>query len=772
MLLSEIKKILGIKHIRLLCLLLLTVNILICVIVTTPGETYPNTVELSEFFEIYDAAPEETVQKITENIQASQSILFDGELDGSINLYTDTAYGDEGLLREREKQKQYVSDFRGDLELVVRNAGINISDMKHNGISEDSYLIRYQRRAESLYKDHSETIEVSDVNTVAWESYFGNTFESVIAFVMMTATVITTFMYETDAGTDSLIVATARGRRKVLAGKLAFTAVCSLAVAVVLSAASFAVYLVRGGLCSPDLSIHTLRSFELCPFKITIGEYAIIRVFIKALTVLVFSLATAAVTSVLRNHVLSYLVSLGLIALNFALSIVRYTEVKSYLRCFNLNSFYNSKLIFSRYTAQNIFSNPINAVYVGMCIYAVLSLVFAVAVGFLWMNKSRVKKLRKVKQGRERTNQKKVHISPQRSLLFYELRKIVLSPKTLVFVLAVFVAYTYLTADAMRAPNDFNDSVLRYYMRYYAGEVTDEKLAEIDGLASELGKAVKEYNDKKTAYDNGELSYDEYTMYLAENSEVMSRYETLKPLMERTEYLRGVKDSGDTVPHFIYDTGLKKMFSDEYAYLIFALIVALMSKSFPTEYESKSSRGGFVNILRATKYGRRKTFMAKYAACVLVAVTLSAVSVAINIAVYLNEYGEGLFLSAPVVSMPVFFGDVSGLTIGDFIILSIAVRLAASAVLSVTVISVSYFLRQIIPTMSVIFTAAFLPLVLAKVGIEKAALFSFYDLFGAFEYYLQSIPQSCASISLMLAGILTVSVIVTVPAFIRYCERN
>lgn len=772
MLLSEIKKIFGIKHIRLLCVLLLTVNILICVIVTTPSETYPDTAELSEFFEIYDAAPEETVQKITENIQASQSILFDGELDGSINVYTDTSYGDEGLLREREKQKQYVSDFRGDLELVVRNAGINISDMKHNGVHDDSYLIRYQRYAESLYKDHSETIEVSDVNTVAWESYFGNTFECVIAFVMMAAIVITTFMYETDAGTDSLIVATARGRRKVLAGKLAFTAVCSLAVAVILSVASFAVYLLRGGLCSPELSIQTLSSFELCPFKITIGEYAIIRVILKSLTLLVFSLAVAAVTSLLRNHVLSYLVSIGIIALNFVLSMVRYTEVESYFRCFNLNSFYNSKLIFSRYTAQDIFSHPINAVYVGVCLYAVLSLVFMVAVGVLWMNKSRVKKLRKVKQGRERTNQKKVHISPQRSLLFYELRKIILSPKTLVFVLAVFVAYTYLTADAMTAPSDFNDSVLRYYMRYYAGEVTDEKLAEIDGLASELGKAVKEYNDKKTAYDNGELSYDEYTMYLAENSEVVSRYETLKLLMERTEYLRGVKDSGDTVPHFIYDTGLKKLFSDEYAYLIFALIVAILSKSFPIEYESKSMSGGFVNILRATKYGRRKTFFVKYAAGILVAVALSAVSVAINTTVYLNEYGEGLFLSAPVVSMPVFLGDVSGLTIGEFIILSIAIRLAASAVLSVTVISVSYFLRQIIPTMSVIFTAAFLPLVLAKVGIEKAALFSFYDFFGAFGYYLQSIPQSFVCISVMLAVALAVSVIITVPAFIRYCERN
>ncbi len=772
MLYSEIKKIFGIKHIRLLCLLLLAVDILICFIVTTPSETYPDTAELSKFFEIYDADPEETVQKMTENIKASQSILFDGELDGSINLYTDTAYGDEGLLREREKQKQYVSDFRGDLELVVRNAGINIADLKHNGISEDSYLIRYQRRAESLYKDHSETIEVSDVNTVAWESYFGNTFECVIAFVMMAAIVITTFMYETDAGTDSLIVATARGRRKVLAGKLAFTAVCSLAVAVILSVASFAVYLLRGGLCSPDLSIQTLRSFELCPFKITIGEYAIIRVFIKALILLVFSLATAVVTSALRNHVLSYLVSLGIIALNFALSIVRYTEVESYFRCFNINSFYNSKLIFSRYTAQNVFSHPVNAVYVGVCLYAMLSFAFIVAVGFLWMNKSRVKKLRKVKQGRERTNQKKVHISPQRSLLFYELRKIVLSPKVLILVVAVLIAYMYLTADAMKAPNDFNDSVLRYYMRYYAGEVTDEKLAEIDGLASEIGKAVKEYNDKKTAYDNGELSYDEYTMYLAENSEVMSRYETLKPLLERTEYLRGIKGAGNTVPHFIYDTGLKKLFADEYIYLIFALIVAILSKSFPIEYENKSSRGGFVNILRATKYGRSKTFMAKYAAGILVAVVLSAVSVALNIAVYLNEYGEGLFLSAPVISMPAFFGDASGLTIGEFIILSATVRLAASAVLAVTVISVSYFLRQIIPTMSVIFTAAFLPLVLSKAGIEKAAIFSFCDSFGAFGYYLQSIPQSYARISLMLAGTLAVSVIITVPAFIRYCERN
>lgn len=772
MLYSEIKKIFGIKHIRILCLLLLAVDILVCFIVTTPSETYPDTAELSEFFEIYDSAPEETVQKITENIQASQSILFNGELDGSINLYTDTAYGDEGLLREREKQKQYVSDFRGDLELVVRNAGINISDMKHNGIPDDSYLIRYQRRAESLYKDHSETIEVSDVNTVAWESYFGNTFECVIAFVMMTAIVITTFMYETDSGTDSLIVATARGRRKVLAGKLAFTAVASIAVAIVLSATSFAVYFLRGGLCSPELSIQTLRSFELCPFKITIGEYAIIRVFIKALTLLVFSLVVAAVTSILRNHVLSYLVSLGIIALNFVLTIVRYTEVESYLRCFNLNSFYNSKLIFSRYTAQNIFSNPVNAVYVGVCVYAVLSLMFIVSVGVLWMNKSRVKKLRKVKHGTERTKQKKVHISPQRSLLFYELRKIVLSPKILVLVVAVLIAYMYLTADAMKAPNDFNDSVLRYYMRYYAGEVTDEKLAEIDGLASEIGKAVKEYNDKKTAYDNGEISYDEYTLYLAENSEVMSRYETLKPLMERTEYLRSIKDGSDTVPHFIYDTGLKKLFSDEYAYLFFALIVALMSKSFPVEYENKSSRGGFVNILRATKYGRSKTFMAKYAAGVLVAVVSAAVSIAINIAVYLNEYGEGLFLSAPVLSMPAFFGDMSGLTVGKFLLLSLGIRITASVLLSVIVISVSYFLGQIIPTMSVIFTGTFLPLVLSEVGIEKASSLSFYGLFGAFVYYMQSIPQSCASILLMLAGILTVSVIVTVPAFIRYCERN
>ena len=397
---------------------------------------------------------------------------------------------------------------------------------------------------------------------------------------------------------------------------------------------------------------------------------------------------------------------------------------------------------------------------------------FIVAVGVLWMNKSRVKKLRKAKHGTERTNQKKIHIFPQRSLLFYELRKIVLSPKILVLVVTVLIAYTYLTADAMRAPNDFNDSVLRYYMRYYAGEVTDEKLAEIDGLASEISKAVKEYNDKKTAYDNGEISYDEYTLYLAENSEVMSRYETLKPLMERTEYLRGIKGTGNTVPHFIYDTGLKKLFSDEYAYLILALIVAILSRSFYVEYENKNRNGGFSNILRTTKYGRRKTFFAKYAAGVLVTVALSLISVAINVLVYLNEYGEGLFLSAPVVSMPEFIGDMSGLTFGKFLLLSVGIRLIASVVLSAIVISVSYFLRQIIPTMSVIFTGAFLPLVLSKIGIEKAASFAFCDLFIAFGYYLQSIPQSFTRILVMFVVTLTVGVIITVPAFIRYCERN
>ncbi len=769
MLFCEIKKTFGIKYVRLLCLLLVAVDVIICFIVTSPGETYPDTAELSRFFEIYDADPEGTENTIRENAMAAFDILG-GEVTGGVNVYTSTPFGDEGLLGERQIQKRYAEGFERDLKAVVRNAGINITDLRYNGVPEDSYLVRYQRKAETIYSDFAETVTAADVNTVAWESYFGNKFECIIAFVIMSAVVITAFTYESDAGTDMIIVATAKGRRRLLACKLSFIAAVSLAAAVLLSAASLGVYALRGGLASPALPLQSLPSFELCPFRITIGGYVLAQTALKAFTLTVFSLAVAAVTSLLRSHVTSYLVSLGFAAASFALSLVPYTRVESYLRCFNLCSFYSSKLIFSRLTAQNIFTYPVNALYVGLALYALLALALTCAVCGLWMSK-RVKKLRRVREKKARAHTKRTQ-AKQHSLLYYELRKTVLSAKTLALVLAVLAVYVYLTAGTLAAPRSFDDTLLRYYMKYYAGEVTDEKLAEIDGLTADVEAAAEEYSSMKTLFDEGRISYVEYSTYVADHSDVPGKYQALLPLIERTDYLRGVRERGTVVPHFIYDTGLTKLFADKYVFLIFALVAALLAKSFPVEFVNRSSSGGFVNVLRTTKNGRGRTFLAKHTAGIIVSVTLSVTAFLASVIIYLLRFDEGLYLSAPVVSMPVFSGEGTALTVGEFLLISLAVRTAAAVILSLVTVSVSYYLGQVIPALSAVFCAAFLPLVLSSAGLDGFAAFSFYDAYSAFGYYIASLPDAGAEILLMLAASSAVSAVLTVPSYLRFARKK
>ena len=95
---------------------------------------------------------------------------------------------------------------------------------------------------------------------------------------------------------------------------------------------------------------------------------------------------------------------------------------------------------------------------------------------------------------------------------------------------------------------------------------------------------------------------------------------------------------------------------------------------FADEYGSRSSSGGFANILRPTKRGRRQTFCAKLVSAVISAAVMTALFSTADVVVICNRFSMPA-QSAPVQSLELFGGGLaSELSIIEYVALMYGIR--------------------------------------------------------------------------------------------------
>lgn len=192
---------------------------------------------------------------------------------------------------------------------------------------------------------------------------------------------------------------------------------------------------------------------------------------------------------------------------------------------------------------------------------------------------------------------------------------------------------------------------------------------------------------------------------------------------------------------FVYDTGWTTLIFSDFDWTLYAVILLISVGSFASEYDSKSSTGGFVQILRTTKYGRHKTYISKILAGAILSVILTIVWNLIDFLWLYISYDLPLW-NAPIHSIEALGGLKQDMSIYQYLMCFYAIRIIAGIIFGTLVCSLSGILKKHIAVLTTTVMITLLPSLLSKIGLRIFEYFDFTKLMQASSVMLQGIHST------------------------------
>lgn len=784
--LYEIKKLLGVKYIWGFMLALLMLNTFAAWYAAgkTPAAHEPARM-ISDFFDLYSESPTELdayYAEIQEFDAAQEKLVREairaGDPDFSPESLPDIYSSDPDFSDKQLFSKLYTAigandAYREALGRVIDRAKENLSAYSDMGIKENAFAWKYQNRVITLYERARDEVTIKAVYTHGWNEFFAYDTVNVFIFTALLTLCAVIFSQENQTGFLPIMRISKNGRAKTAAAKILAALIMTLAVVMSFTLSGFAVYGLRIGF-SGNNALQSLEAFTLSPYRISIFGYLAASFGIKLLAFSVFSLTVLALSAALRNQIIVYLSGLAFLGLNLILS-------RLPIEPLDLISAASTTPIFERYRAVSLFGNAagvLPALIIGYAMIllfaAVLTIVFhAGGIGeirpaFLDPLIADCLALPAKLQNRlsraaaKRPRRERVYSA---SLIRAEIFKTLISSRFIVaviLILAVKVCYSY---KVNRPSDSYADAVYQEYMTTLSGELTDEKLGFI---ASERG-IINETLDKKPSveqdYEAGRIGFDEYRAFLSDYNYACSRSKLFSVIEDHALYLQNEEDATGIRGQFVYDTGWKKLYSGGADLFLYASILLLMTGAFASEYASGSTKGGFIELLRSTKNGRRKTFTAKLVSSGIIALTLSLAMNAIDAITILSGYALPLG-NAPLCSIEMFSGAGGGITIAGYSVIFFATRLLGALIMSMLVCALSELFAKYIPVLGTAIALTLLPALCAYFGLAAAEKLNFLNLLAGTPLFIASSEAALLGNSLAMLTLWLIAAAAAVAALL------
>lgn len=766
----ELKKLFGVKYLWVFLFVLLMLNSAIAWYTAgrTAAAREPAQM-ISEFFAEYFENPSELDAHYAE-IQAfekEQNALFreamregyhDFVPETMPNLYsTDEEYPDRMLFAKLYDTIAAAREYPDVLDKVLERARANLDAFADMGITEDSFTYRYQLRVIELYERMRDNVEIGVEYTRGWDAYFAYDTVNIFLFVMLIMLGSLIFAQEKQSGFLPIMRAAKNGRAKTAVAKIITMLLLSCIFVLMFTLSTFAVYGLRIGFSSPHNVIQALPTFTLSPYQITIGQYFAVTVGVKLLTFAVFSMIVTALSVVFYNYILIYFAGLGLFGLNFLLYTLSYIDANSVFKNLNLVATAAGNPLFVRYRAMNFFSAVAGFVPGMLVIFPTVIVSCAVVTVALyvrgaggirigWIDNAVAWCMTKTAELRHKFAVVKVdHMHESRtyshSLILAEVFKTLISSRFIVIVLLILCVKTCYSYETNSPSKSYADAVYKEYMTTLEGEVTEEKLAYLAEERAMIDDTLARSLYMAEAYANEQITFDEYREYLSDYNYAYSRSELLSVIEKHADYLAQKEAETGVRGWFIYDTGWQKMYAEDADLFLYAAILLLLTGSFAAEYASKSSSGGFAQLLRSTKNGRHKTFYAKLISSGMIAVILALLTGLVDTAVIIIGYDLPA-MNAPLVSMQMFADVSGGITVAQYFAVFFVMRVAGALLMAMCVCALSELLARYIPVLGTAAILTLLPALCAYFGLAAAEKVNFLNLLAGTPLFLQSAEAS------------------------------
>lgn len=777
MLKYEIKKILGNKFVLFFFVALFVVNMILSIYAApvTRKELSIKKLDadtqaaIKNIFEEYEEHPEEFFEKLEIMVgyveqlhkaqaKMTQDIMLYGKDSTEVRLQDYwPEYSDEIQQQIDEYYSKYIyfndiqrhieEDLPARYDEIIERARLSMREYVADG--EQTFDYQYYETVIQIYSA-TKNLPITMEFARGWDAYFAYSYGNICLILFLLILIPQLVLDERSNGIDPILRATKRGRLSLLLTKywMLLSIICISVLS--FSTATFIAYGHEfGGYSSLSNFIHVFDAYGICPYIVTVGEYALLSFAIKVL--LLFAVGSLLLTAalLLKNHAMVYLFGLVVSGANLLVYSTNFLDVSSPWRLLNMFTIMDTENCFSRYYAINVGGICVDYL---PAIFLLLGTVLTVTVVFNIFLFCRVSgKQRMIRWRPKKLAMMNLAIPcPTRSVCGYEFYKHLVGGKYLLFILAVLLIKGGIVYQSDTTEYSFSEALYKEYMTMLKGAVTEEKLnymederAWIDGvIASEADMMEKLRSKQITSY--------EWHEYESELEQAQAKDIVFSKVEAQRDYLLTQIDAGRDV-HFVYTTSWEQLLSREFDYVLYAFVLMFSALIFTKEYGS-----AVTDILRIKKRGRKELFAWKYFVAVMVC---GGVAMIYGLMEHrdLTELYAFTSGAAPIQSLPTLSKFPWNMTINQYTVFYEIIRVVGTVLLAVLTASVSVVMKKHVNTMAVVLGMTMLPHVLNGFGLPFAKNFDFTSVLSGHEYVCMSLESNLYCV--LFTGIILIGIV-------------
>lgn len=638
-----------------------------------------------------------------------------------VTHYADDSYSERTLLDNAENQLKIVSDYKAYINKIIEKSD-NITGVS---IFEDSSSFSYKNAVKTAedYKPLS-NIETAYSNSEGVNMATDFMLTDLIVILLLCIVCDALIGSERNININSLQRTCRYGRNKSAISKMVIGFITTAVICLMFYGVNYIIAGYTYGFGDLFRPIQSVDSFSNCTLRINVLQYLMLHFITKVLVMYLIYAIVNVLSMVGKSKTISYIAFLCILIVSYCLNL--FIGDNTSLMCFkyiNLISFVDTKNVISHYRNINIFGEPINYV---TCFWIVLLVLLLGLVALNILIYSRKKITAYNKSNNSFLSKLKISCGST-NVIVHELYKTFVSNKVGIIILVVLLTQLYITISSpIVLSND--EKYQKYYFSYYAGDFNSNTKSKIENQ-------IKKYEDNKklmdkcmSDYDNGLITKEKYEDLFSTYSTIDEDYSNFKKyVIPYYDYLINQSKADKSVSVVNYNgycalLGLEGNLSNTYCLALYVLMVICIIPIFTVEYERKS-----IHLLSSTKLGFKSLVFKKIVCSCIVTALLNLLIYVPYFIRIITSYGINE-LGAAACSIEELSNISDGLSILNVIIITFAIRLLVSLVITVIISGISLFTKNTIISIIITTLVFVVPLLLPINDINILNNFSFYHL--------------------------------------------
>ncbi len=774
---SELRKLCSSRTVCIVFIVLLCINFLLAAYLSKP---MPHEDAKRRAFEDYLTDPEKTAQYYKELQMLASLNQREEDPNFPYSYYGSPEYDDFLILRLVYKRAEYLeSGYTKQIDSIISMSERKLDDMYSFYYDDGDYEIKEQKAILDRYRSVKDNVQLPLEYAHGYDTYIQN--NTVSVFVLLCVLVFASYLFldERASGFESILRSAKHGRVRTFVAKAFALLSATLFCVVVFSLTAFAAVGIMQGYSDITSPIQVFEDFAKVPFEISILGYMLLQLLVRFAA---FALI-AAFASSLACLRLPYVASIGggiaLYGVNVLLSARTYMGTTPAVRYLNPAAMIETCALFGFDRYLSCFGIPIPYVVSALLLCALAIIVLFVTGGILFCQNVRVPSLQRrfkipkiliPNLSKARKKHGKVH-----AFAWYELKKnrFLLLLAAICVLLVIKSAYVDKTVGTMES---YDQAIYYEYISLLQPMESGERTAYITNERERIDAILLAAESNRKAFSNDQMTAEEYFAYCEQLTDARARNGVFARVENYVSYIERKNAETGGNAKIIYSIGYERLYSLPSDVFVCAALILLCVGTFAVEYASQSSMGGFSQILRATKHGRKRTFACKMltsgALGVLISVGFRAVTLWIVSRNYvLHDTDAALY------SIQAFSDVTSDITIGQYLLLDLGLHVILGVLISVIVCAISCICRRPLATISVSLLAIGLPEVLVSTVLPQLAAFSVLSLSSPLSITMLSAQKqlpggdfTCFLGAVMLLVVL--SALLTLLAGRKFCKSH